>query len=147
MKRRPGVSIDAKYSIPFTTAVMMAKGDVTLRDYTQEGLNDPAVLAMANRVSYRPAGQPVTGKGGSADVSRTSVEIVTRDGRRLEHRATGVPGDPKNPVSWERLEAKFRDCVSFSAKPVAAGKVDRAMEAIRRLEAMADATEVVGLLS
>jgi 2-methylcitrate dehydratase PrpD len=146
-KRRPKVSIDGKYSIPFTTAVMAAKGDVTLRDYTQEGLNDPAVLAMADRVSYRPACQPVTGKGGSADVSRTSVEIVTRDGRRLEHRATGVPGDPKNPVSWERLEVKFRDCVSFSAKPVAAGKVERAVEVIRQLETMADATEVVGLLS
>ena len=146
-KRRPKVSIDGKYSIPFTTAVMAAKGDVTLRDYTQEGLNDPAVLAMADRVSYRPAGQPVTGKGGSADISRTAVEIVTRDGRRLEHRATGVPGDPTNPVSWERLEAKFRDCVSFSAKPVAAGRVDRAVEAIRQLEAMADATEVARLLS
>jgi 2-methylcitrate dehydratase PrpD len=146
-KRRPRLSIDGKYSIPFTTAVMAVKGDVTLRDYTQEGLNDPAVLAMADRVSYRPAGQPVTGKGGSADVSRTSVEIVTRDGRRLEHRAPSVPGDPKNPVSWERLEAKFRDCVSFSAKPVAAAKVDRAVEAIRQLDAMADATEVVRLLS
>ena len=147
LKRRPKVSIDAKYSIPFTTAVMMAKGDVTLHDYTQEGLHDPAVLAMADRVSYRAGGQPVTGKGGSADVSRTSVEIVTRDGRRLDHRATGVPGDPKNPVSWERLEAKFRDCVSFSAKPAAAGRVDRAIEAIRQLEAMADATEVARLLS
>ena len=146
-KRRPKVSIDGKYSIPFTTAVMAAKGDVTLRDYTQEGLNDPAVLAMADRVSYRPAGQALTGKGGSADVSRTSVEIVTRDGRRLEHRATGVPGDPKNPVSWERLEAKFRDCVSFAARPIAAWKVERAVEAIRQLETMADATEVARLLS
>ena len=146
-KRRPQVSIDGKYSIPFTTAVMAAKGEVTLRDYTAEGLNDPAVLAMADRVSYRPAGQPVTGKGGSADVSRTAVEIVTRDGRRLEHRASGVPGDPKNPVSWERLEAKFRDCVSFSAKPVVAARVDGAVATIRRLETAADATEIARLLS
>ena len=147
LKRRPKVSIDGKYSIPFTTAVMAAKGDVTLRDYTQEGLNDPRVLAMANRVSYRPASQPVTGKGGSAAISSTSVEIVTRDGRRFEHRATGVPGDPKNPVSWERLEAKFRDCVSFSAKPVSAGKVDRATEMIRVLENESDATAVLRLLA
>ena len=102
-KRRPKVSIDGKFSIPFTTAVMMAKGNVTLRDYTEEGLSDPAVLAMADRVSYRPGTQPVTGKGGSQDVSKTSVEIVTRDGRRFEHRSTSVPGDPKNPVSWERF--------------------------------------------
>lgn len=147
MKRRPKVSIDGKYSIPFTTAVMAAKGDVTLHDYTQEGLNDASVLAMADRVSYRPSSQPVTGKGGSADISRTSVEIVTRDGRRYEHRATGVPGDPNHPVSWERLETKFRDCVSFSAKPVSNDKVASATGLIRVLETAPDATEVVRLLT
>jgi len=147
LKRRPKISIDGKYSIPFTTAVMMAKGNVTLRDYTETGLHDPDVLAMADRVSYRAASQPVTGKGGSADISRTSVEIITRDGRRFEHRASGVPGDPKNPVSWETLEKKFRDCVSFSAKPVPAGNLDRAADMARGLENVSDATEIVRLLA
>jgi 2-methylcitrate dehydratase PrpD len=146
-KRRPKISIDGKFSIPFTTAIMAVKGNVTLRDYTEEGLRDPAVLAMADRVSYRPDAQPVTGKGGSQDVSRTAVEIVTRDGRRFEQRSTGVPGDPKNPVSWEQLEAKFHDCVSFSAKPVSRDAAARAVELIRKLEAAPDATEVVRLLS
>ncbi len=146
-KRRPKVSIDGKFSIPFTTAVMMAKGNVTLRDYTEEGLRDPAVLAMADRVSYRAGTQPVTGKGGSQDVSKTSVEIVTRDGRRFEHRPTSVPGDSKNPVSWERLEAKFRDCVSFSMKPVAADDLNSAVALIRALEAESQATKVLSLLT
>lgn len=146
-KRRPRVSIDGKFSIPFTTAVMAAKGNVTLRDYTEAGLRDPDVLAMADRVSYRPGTQPVTGKGGSQDVSKTSVEIVTRDGRRFEHRSTSVPGDPKNPVGWDRLEAKFRDCVSFSARPVEAAALDRAVGEIRELEKLPDATEIVRLLS
>jgi len=126
---------------------MMAKGNVTLRDYTEAGLRDPAVLAVADRVSYRPGSQPVTGKGGSQDVSKTAVEIVTKDGRRFEHRSTSVAGDPKNPVGWERLEAKFRDCVSFSAKPVGAAALDSAVEKIRDLEKLSDATEIVRLLS
>ena len=146
LKRRPKVSIDGKFSIPFTTAVMMAKGNVTLRDYTEEGLRDPRVLAMADRVSYRAGSEPVSGKGGSSDISKTSVEIVTKDGRRLERRSSGVPGDPKNPVSWDALEAKFRECVSFSAKPIPAGNVDRAIEMIRNLEDIPDATEIIRLL-
>jgi 2-methylcitrate dehydratase PrpD len=125
----------------------MARGNVTLRDYTAEGLADPAVLAMADRVGYRAGTQPITGKGGSADVSRTSVEIVTKDGRRFEHRPAGVPGDPKNPVTWEALETKFRDCVSFSARPVAAANVERAVALVRQLESAADATELAALLS
>ena len=147
LKRRPKVSIDGKYSIPFTTAIMMAKGNVTLRDYTEEGLNDPRVLAMADRVSYRAGSQPITGKGGSSDVSRTCVEIVTTDGRRFEHRPQGVPGDPSHPVNWAALEAKFRDCVSFSAKPVVAADLDRAVAMIKELEGASDATELVRLLA
>jgi len=146
-KRRPKTSIDGKFSIPFTTAVMMAKGNVTLRDYTESGLTDAAVLAMADRVTYRAGTETITGKGGSSDVSRTAVEIVTRDGRRLDHRSTGVPGDPKNPVTWAALEAKFRDCVSFSVRPVSAASAERAISSVRDLENAADATGVVHLLS
>ena len=147
LKRRPKVSIDGKYSIPFTTAIMAAKGNVTLRAYTEEGLQDPVVLAMADKVSYRPAGKAATGRGGSADVSSTSVEVVTRDGRRFEHRSTGVPGDPNNPVNWEQLEAKFRDCVSFSANPISAGNVDKAVGLIRNLEDLTDVAALVRVLS
>lgn len=147
LKRRPKVSIDGKYSIPFTTAIMAAKGNVTLRAYTEEGLQDPAVLAMADRVSYRPADKAATGRGGSADVSSTSVEVVTRDGRRFEHRSTGVPGDPNNPVSWDQLETKFRDCVSFSANPISAGNIDEAVGLIRNLEDLNDVTRLVRVLS
>ena len=52
-KRRPRLAIDAKFSIPFTAAIMLLNGNVTLADYTDEALGDPAVLAMADRIGYR----------------------------------------------------------------------------------------------
>jgi len=140
-KRRPKIAIDGKFSIPFTTAVMMAKGNVTLRDYTEEGLNDPAVLAMADRVSYRPV---------AANEERTQfpeIEIRTRDGRLLRRKASGLPGDPENPVDWSLLETKFRDTMSFSANPVSDAKLDQAIEMIHDLENLKDATELLRVLS
>lgn len=140
-KRRPKIAIDGKFSIPFTTAVMMTRGNVTLRDYTEAGLNDPTVLAMADRVSYRPV---------SGDETRTrfpEVEIRTRDGRVLRCKADSVPGDPKNPVDWDLLETKFRDCVSFAAKPVAESGVMRAIALVRDLENLQDATDIVRALA
>lgn len=147
LKRRPKLSIDGKYSIPFTSAVMMAKGNVTLRDYTDEGLRDPAVLAMADRVSYRvdPSGElPV---GGYSALSRPTVDVRMKDGRVYSCRPDGVPGDPSHPVSDALLEAKFRDCVSFSAKPVPMDDVDDAIAMIRDLENVRDASEIVRLLA
>lgn len=94
LKRRPKLSIDGKYSIPFTTAVMMVKGNVTLRDYTEDGLRDPAVLAMADRVSYRADPNAALPRGGNSTVSRPTVEIRLKDGRVLSRQVEGVPGDP-----------------------------------------------------
>lgn len=151
LKRRPKTSIDGKYSVPFTTAVMMAKGNVTLRDYTEKGLRDPAVLSMADRVFYRPLSQPdtpaVRRAGEDSALSWPTVEIRTRDGRVLMCQPGGVPGDARHPVSQELLESKFRDCVSFSAKPVAEKNVDRAIEMIRDLEQVTDAIEIIRVLT
>ena len=149
LKRRPTLGIDGKFSIPFTTAVMMSKGNVTLRDYTDDGLRDPAVLAMADRVSYRADPSAVTGKGGSsaASIGKTTVEVRTADGRILTATPASVPGDPKSPINQELQEAKFRDCVSFSAQPVSAANVDQAIAMIADLENVADATDIIRLLS
>jgi 2-methylcitrate dehydratase PrpD len=146
LKRRPKLSIDGKYSIPFTSAVMMSKGNVTLRDYTDEGLRDPAVLAMADRVSYRHGPNDALPVGGHSALSRPTVEIRMKDGRTHACKADGVPGDPSHPVSDALLEAKFRDCVSFSARPIPRQNIDRALELIDDLENVPDATELVRLL-
>ena len=140
-KRRPQLAIDGKFSIPFTTAVMMAKGNVTLRDYTDEGLRDPRVLAMADRVSYRPV------SGDEKRVKFPAVEIRTRDGRILRCQPEKLLGNPDNPVDQELLDAKFRDCISFAARPIAESKVERAIKLIGDLENVADATEIIRLLS
>ena len=145
-KRRPRLSIDGKFSIPFTSAVMMVKGNVALCDYTDEALRDPQVLAMADKVGYRaePGGElPV---GGYSSLSRPTVEIRMRDGSVHTRKADGVPGDPAHPVSYAMLEAKFRDCVSFAAKKIPAQNVDKSVALIRDLENLSDATEILRLL-
>jgi 2-methylcitrate dehydratase PrpD len=147
LKRRPKLSIDGKYSIPFTTAVMMVKGNVTLADYTAEGLRDARVLEMADRVTYRADPHAVMPAGGSSSVSRPSVEIRLKDGRTFSRRPDGVPGDPQHPVTHEMLEAKFRDCVSFAAKPLSTPDVDRAIALIGRLEDVPDVVEIMELLT
>jgi hypothetical protein len=58
-----------------------------------------------------------------------------------------MPGDPRNPVSAQLLEAKFRDCVSFSARPIKAAQADRAIDMIRNLDEVGDAAEIIRVLS
>jgi 2-methylcitrate dehydratase PrpD len=126
---------------------MMVRGNITLRDFTDEGLRDPAVLAMADKVSYRASDDKYKDAEVDHSLSRPVVEIRTRDGRVLSRQPRSVPGDPHNPVSQELLEAKFRDCVAFSAKPIPGANVERAIELIRDLENVANVTDVIRLLT
>jgi 2-methylcitrate dehydratase PrpD len=146
-KRRPQLSIDGKFSIPFTTAVMMTHGNVQLRDYTEAALRDPAVLAMADRVSWRADPEAAVPVGGESALSRPTVEIRLVDGRTLSRKADGVPGDPRHPIAQDQLEAKFRDCVAFAAKPVSAQNVERAIALIANLENLDDAAAIVRVLA
>jgi 2-methylcitrate dehydratase PrpD len=146
-KRRPPLAIAAKHSIPFTAAIMAVRGTVTLQDYTEAGLQDPAVLAMADRVFYRSRPEVAAVRGDGPATSAPSVEIRTRDGRLLTHTPDGVPGDPRNPASQEQLEAKFRDCVSFAAKPIQADAVEQFIAAVRDLDQVDDFGTVMRLIS
>lgn len=140
-KRHPKSGIDAKYSIPFTAAVAMVKGNVILRAYTEEGLNDREVLAMAQRVRYQPIPQE----------EKTSyiptVEVHTQNGKLYASQIEHPQGSPKNPLSQDQLETKFRDCVSFSAKAIPHANIDRTIGLISRLETLHDATEIIKLLA
>jgi len=106
-----------------------------LRDYTEEGLCDPAVLAMADWVSYRADPDAALPRGGNSTVSRPTVEMRLKDGRVLSRQVERVPGDPSRSVSREALAAKFRDCMSFAAV------------LIRELETIGDVAEIMRLLT
>jgi len=149
-KRRPQTSTDAKYSIPFTTAVMLVRGNVTLADYTESGLADPIVLATADKVCYREVSDRAegefNGRGSAGTIGRTSVEIRTKNGKSFTCTPDSVPGDPNQPMSQDLLEAKFRDCVSFSARPIAGENASCAIDMIRHLEDVSDVSELMQLL-
>jgi 2-methylcitrate dehydratase PrpD len=147
LKRRPPLAIAAKHSIPFTAAIMAVRGTVTLQDYTEAGLQDPAVLAMADRVFYRARPDVAAVRGDGPATSAPSVEIRTRDGRLLTHTPDGVPGDPRHPASQEQLEAKFRDCVSFAAKPIPVEAVEAFIAGMRDLEQVSDVGRLMRLVS
>ncbi|MDP2953706.1 MAG: MmgE/PrpD family protein, partial [Chloroflexota bacterium] len=98
-RRRPAMTMDAKYSLPFTTAVAVANRGVVIRDYSVENLSNPAVLEVARKVTpkldaeYNMSREHRAGK----------LEIRMKDGK-VYSRGTYFPyGHPKNPISREDL--------------------------------------------
>jgi 2-methylcitrate dehydratase PrpD len=126
-RRRPSNAASAANSAPFAVAGAFAHGAVSLADYAPAGLRDDAVLAIAERITYRLDDR----------IEGGIVATVDADGRRREVHVATPLGDRTRPLSRERLEAKFRDCCAH-ATGVSAAAATRLIELIAHLETVAD---------
>ena len=130
-KRAPQNGYAAKFSLPYLLAVILVKGRAGLAEFEDEAVRDPAVLAVASRVSYEldPA----------IDYPRQfvgHVRIRTHDGRELEARQDHPRGGAELPMTPEELTAKFRGN---------AGLVISAERATRVIESVTDLATAASL--
>jgi 2-methylcitrate dehydratase PrpD len=108
--RHAGTDLDtvlqAQLSLPYTVAVALAHGAVTLTDFEAAARSDAAVRALMDRVvvtvdpeadaAYPTAGRP----------ARTIVELT--GGRVVNTWVQHPYGEPANPLSDDALEDKVR---------------------------------------
>ncbi len=137
---RPQTITDAKFSTHFTLGVAASRKKVLIKDFTPDGLKDPTVLQMARKVNLKV--DPKLAESRDTQI----VEIKTRDGKRYSKRVDVVYGDPSKPVAREDLMAKFRDCVSYSAKPLDRVDVEKVIKMVDNLEEVKDVSRIIRML-
>jgi 2-methylcitrate dehydratase PrpD len=132
-KQAPAVAIDAKFSIPFTTALALVRGGVKLDDFGPQSLGDAQILALAAKIAPVAQAAPTWRRGvGGAMV------IDLADGRSLRAQVDNALGCPARPLSDAAQRAKFADCLSRAARPVAQREAGVLAQAILTLDRCAD---------
>lgn len=108
--------LDAQMSLTYAVAAILVRGHLDLRDFEDAALADPAVHAMMARIDLvvDPA----------AHGERQTVEIETRDGRRLHARVEDPRGHWDNPLTDAELRAKFLGLAGPALGPDAARAAD-----------------------
>lgn len=140
-KRAPRTIIDAKFSAFFVTALALVRGRVTLEDFSETSLADPAILALAEKVTHRVDASFRTSAGGA-------VRLRLRDGRVVEHRVETPKGDPSRPISWDDLVDKAKACAAYAHTPATAAQVDELASVIRVIDTVDDAAhKIIAALS
>ncbi len=114
-KRAPHTAIDAKFSLPFTVAAALVHADITLDHFDTRGLQDAAVLALAERCRFERVAE-----WGRDHATAGGLVILLRDGRRFAARTLSAVGCPDRPLDDARLTAKFIDCAGRAAQPLTA---------------------------
>lgn len=108
-KAAPPSAIEARFSIPYTVAVALIDGAVTLDSFLPGKLAEPATLVFARKV--RPSLNTAWGR---AEAARGGLRIVLADGASLEFEVPHAAGDRDRPLSDEALADKFVHCAAKS---------------------------------
>jgi 2-methylcitrate dehydratase PrpD len=140
---------EAKRSIPFSVAVAALKGNVTFHDFTPEGLRNPEVLNIAQKVRlvFAPELEEESFTKRGHQLPPGKVGITVKNGRTFTRQTDFPYGHHLNPIKFGDLVEKFRDCLAFSPRSVSAQDRERVIEMIMHLEEITDIREIVKLLA
>jgi 2-methylcitrate dehydratase PrpD len=92
----------AQYSIPFCVALAHYKDARDPRSFGNTAVADPAILALAARVTMT-----VAEEARRARTLASTVTVTLKDGRVLKKRAADFKGTPESPLNADEMREKF----------------------------------------
>ncbi len=142
LHHRPRTGMEGKFSLEFCMAIALIDGEVGVRQFTDEKVNEPRVQDLIKRVKYvHPEDR--RGWGEKEFLSAETVTVRLKNGQSLSYRAARGIGQLGQVVSAAQLEAKYRDC----AAPVLKGdSLQKSVRLLRTLEGITDITELTNVI-
>jgi 2-methylcitrate dehydratase PrpD len=135
-KQLPETGLEGKFSMEYCIAAALADGRIGLATFTDDAVRRPDLRKLMKRVAVREER-----RAGAFPIGGRAVVSVDTSGWVNHTRTVETPrGDPQNPLTWEELCDKFRDC----AGAVFPGPAIE--EAIEKVTAL-DETENIGRLA
>lgn len=141
-RRAPATLADAKFSLPYLVAVAIARRGMTVSDFTEQALQDEAVLKLGRRMSLVQD----AALDWKLELPPGRVEIVATNGRSWVREGRNVPGNADNPMSWDDVGIKFHECAAIAVRPVGERIAVKIVNLARTLETLGDATEIMAVL-
>jgi 2-methylcitrate dehydratase PrpD len=100
-KKTPKIGLEGKFSIYHSVAVAIVQGAAGERQYSDQAVRDPVVIALRDKVvaTVDPAIKP----------EQVDMTITLKDGRTLHKFIQHAIGSLEVPMTDKQLEAKFVD--------------------------------------
>ena len=134
---RPADAYSAMFSVPYVVALALVTGKIDLAAFHDKGVDDPRVLALADRTSCSAdpdSDFPVHFPG--------EVRIALRNGKSLSHRVATSLGTPERALGDADIEAKFMANATRVMSADAAGKIVRLVRRIEHVEQVSELTSL-----
>ncbi len=126
---------DARVSIHHCAAVSFLFDAAGLKEFSDETVHDPAVVAL--RALTKAELDPDSPRGAA------TATVRLNDGRRLVSTVRHARGSAEQPLSDQDIEAKVRELARYGDFQ---GPIDEVIEAVWRLDAMATIAPLLAAL-
>jgi 2-methylcitrate dehydratase PrpD len=133
--RLPETGLEAKFSMEFCVAAALLHGAPGLSGFTDQAAARGDVRTLACRVTCVEDGPEM-----AYPIEGWARIVVTTDGGSFEAEVDAPRGDPRNPLTWDELCGKFRDC---AAPVLGRDRTDFALGMFTGLEALSDIGDLV----
>jgi 2-methylcitrate dehydratase PrpD len=142
-RSRPENPVDSQFSVPWAVAVVLLRGKAGVGDFTEEAIRNPEILRITDMVRVVRDDSLVETKG----MCPAKIGVTTADGRTFIEQSGAPVAGAGNDSPLEVYERKFRDCASYSIKPLPGERIDAIIDKIKNLESVDNISEIIDLLS
>lgn len=130
----------AKLCMGYIAATFLLTGDMSVADYEEQALRDPARLALAKLVQMQP--NEITDPNALAP---QSVRITLKDGRSEQVELPAVLGNPLRALTHEQHLQKFRRCCASAVKALPGAQTEQLIDSVEALENTLDIALLIQL--
>jgi 2-methylcitrate dehydratase len=129
-KYRPTTRETADHSLPYSIAALLADGVLGPAQFDEQRVHDPRLVPLMDSVKVI-ANEAFEARFPASQPSR--VTITLRDGSQHAAEVDYPKGDPRNPLTWDEIDTKFR---SLALGVIDDDTTDRVRDRVRRLDAI-----------
>ncbi len=122
---RPRNSLEAKFSMPFCLAIILAERQAGLAEFTDESVGRADIRNLISKIDYASFDEP----GADYTNVTTLLEIDLVGGETVSGRADFAPGSTADSMSFEEVAEKFRGCADHAGWPA-----DESAQAVAMVE-------------
>jgi 2-methylcitrate dehydratase PrpD len=139
---RPTNELQAKFSFEFCMAILLLEGRAGLNEFTDEVVMRPDVQSMIEKVDF-----VVDERAEAAGYHKmtTYIDIELVDGRTVSGMADFGKGSPDQPMTYDEVAEKFRECAAYARWNK--GRAEDVVGMVRDLESLGAISRLTAALA
>ena len=140
----PQTPLEAKFSVEFCISAAFIFGEVGIAQFEGECIFNPRVRDLMGRVRIIPDAEMEKASRERGVLSPVRLKVRLRDGKEFSEMVWEAKGGPSNPMSWNEIQEKFRQCAS---QVLPDPGVEKALETIEQLETLKNISDLTSILT